>query len=215
MAPLSPGPGAVRVALAAGSAGSDIPPLVIEPTDVDGRALVDGSVAQVALLRLGEARAILVRGGDPDASPAGEANPRPTGPRPTADRHQVLLLPLPPAPATSIARGAVRREVVVDGWRFEVEIEPAARAALRERATRARDAVGRSGPTEVRAIIPGVVVAVSVISGDAVAAGQQLLVVEAMKMQNELRAPRDGTVERIAVGAGATIDVGDLLLVIA
>ena len=46
-------------------------------------------------------------------------------------------------------------------------------------------------------------------------AGQQLLVVEAMKMQNELRAPRDGTIEQVAVGAGATIEVGDLLLVIA
>jgi biotin carboxyl carrier protein len=36
-----------------------------------------------------------------------------------------------------------------------------------------------------------------------------------MKMQNELRAPRDGTVERVAVGAGETIEVGDLLLVLA
>jgi glutaconyl-CoA decarboxylase len=53
-----------------------------------------------------------------------------------------------------------------------------------------------------------------VVAGDAVTAGQQLLVVEAMKMQNELRAPRDGTVERVAVGAGRTIEVGDLLLVI-
>jgi biotin carboxyl carrier protein len=59
------------------------------------------------------------------------------------------------------------------------------------------------------------VVSVSVAPGDAVAAGQQLLVVEAMKMQNELRAPREGTIEQVAVAAGATIDVGDLLLVIA
>ena len=55
----------------------------------------------------------------------------------------------------------------------------------------------------------------SVTAGDAVSAGQQLLVVEAMKMQNELRAPRDGTVERVAVAAGRTIEVGDLLLVLA
>ena len=46
-------------------------------------------------------------------------------------------------------------------------------------------------------------------------AGQQLLVVEAMKMQNELRAPRAGTIEKIAVGPGQTIEVGDLLVVIA
>ena len=64
----------------------------------------------------------------------------------------------------------------------------------------------------MRAIIPGVVVSVAVAPGDAVDAGQQLLVVEAMKMQNELRAPRAGTVERVAVGAErSTIEVGDLL----
>jgi biotin carboxyl carrier protein len=45
-------------------------------------------------------------------------------------------------------------------------------------------------------------------------AGEQLLVVEAMKMQNELRAPRDATVTRVAVGDGQTIEVGDLLLVL-
>jgi len=58
------------------------------------------------------------------------------------------------------------------------------------------------------------VVSVSVATGDAVTAGQQILVVEAMKMQNELRAPRDGTIRQIAVGPGVTIEVGDLLLVI-
>ncbi len=47
-----------------------------------------------------------------------------------------------------------------------------------------------------------------------VEAGQSLLVVEAMKMQNELRAPRAGTVDRVAVEAGGTIDNGDLLVVL-
>jgi biotin carboxyl carrier protein len=63
-------------------------------------------------------------------------------------------------------------------------------------------------------MIPGVVVSVSVVPGDAVTAGQQLLVVEAMKMQNELKAPRDGVVERVVVGTRQTIEVGDLLLVL-
>ena len=67
----------------------------------------------------------------------------------------------------------------------------------------------------MRAIIPGRVVSVSVVPGDEVVAGQQLLVVEAMKMQNELRAPRAGTVDSVATGAGRTIEVGDLLLVLA
>jgi biotin carboxyl carrier protein len=111
-------------------------------------------------------------------------------------------------------RGVVRQEVVVDGWRVEVELEPAAHAALRARAQRGDDEASHGGPTEVRAIIPGVVVSVSVNPGDEVVTGQQMLVVEAMKMQNELRAPRDGTVERVAVGPGKTIELGELLLVI-
>ncbi|MEP6639101.1 MAG: biotin/lipoyl-containing protein, partial [Chloroflexota bacterium] len=70
------------------------------------------------------------------------------------------------------------------------------------------------GPTEVRAIIPGRVVSVAVAAGDPVTAGQRLLAVEAMKMENELRAPRDGTVERVAAAAGETVELGDLLVVI-
>jgi biotin carboxyl carrier protein len=133
---------------------------------------------------------------------------------PDGPTHRLLLL-TPTLPAAGSPQGVERREVVVDGWRFELDVESAARAALRERASRGRVEVGQSGPTRVHAIIPGVVVSVSVAPGDEVIAGQQLLVVEAMKMQNELRAPRDGTIEQVAVGAGATIDVGDLLLVLA
>ena len=107
-----------------------------------------------------------------------------------------------------------RFEVVVDGWRFELEVEDAARAALRRRATRIVDADTTSGPLDIRAIIPGRIAAVRVTPGDAVEAGETLLVVEAMKMQNELRAPRAGTVERVAVGEGQTIDRGDLLVVL-
>jgi biotin carboxyl carrier protein len=129
------------------------------------------------------------------------------------DLRRAVVVPMDPAPGQ--ARGVERREVVIDGWRIEVLVEPESRAALRERATRGRADAGISGPTKVHAIIPGVVVAVSVAPGDAVTAGQQLLVVEAMKMQNELRAPRNGTVEHVAVGAGSTIEVGDLLLVLA
>jgi len=117
----------------------------------------------------------------------------------------------PPRPA---ARRTI--EVVVDGWRFELEVEDARRADLRTRATRDPESVaGAGGPLEIHAIIPGRVVAVAVAPGDAVAAGQTLLLVEAMKMQNELRAPRDGTVDRVAVGVGETIDLGDLLMVLA
>ena len=111
--------------------------------------------------------------------------------------------------------GARTVEVVVDGWRFVLEVEDAARAELRARATRTRAAGPGSGPFEVHAMIPGRVAAVAVAVGDAVTAGQTLLVVEAMKMQNVLRAPRDGVVERVSVGVGETIDLGDLLVVLA
>ena len=165
------------------------------PAEAKPEIVVDGRRTAAELRRIDAERAILV----PDREMAGRSS----------------ILMLPPTPAAGRLRGVVSREVIVDGWRVQVEIEPAGRAALRERARRGREEIGQSGPTEVHAIIPGVVVSVSVAPGEAVSAGQQLLVVEAMKMQNELRAPRDGTVERVAVGAGETIEVGDLLLVLA
>jgi len=117
-------------------------------------------------------------------------------------------------PPQVVAGGVRRREVIVDGFRFEVDVESERIAALRERASRGRAASAHSGPLEVRAIIPGKVASVYVVPGDAVTAGQQLLVVEAMKMQNELRAPRDGTIDRVGVAPGVNIEVGDLLVVI-
>ncbi len=110
--------------------------------------------------------------------------------------------------------GARIVEVVVAGWRFELEVLDAARADLLARATRASEALGHGGPLEVRAIIPGRIMAVSVSVGDEVAAGQQLLVVEAMKMQNELRAPRAGTVDRVVAAVGTTVELGDVLVVL-
>jgi biotin carboxyl carrier protein len=124
--------------------------------------------------------------------------------------HAVLVARTPAA----VRSGVPTLEVIVEGWRFEFTTEPESRAGLRERARRGADAAGHGGPTEMRAIIPGRVVGVSVAAGDTVAAGQEILVIEAMKMQNELRSPRAGTVERLAVGAGARVELGDLLVVI-
>jgi biotin carboxyl carrier protein len=137
---------------------------------------------------------------------------------PGPDARSAAAPSAPAAIVTPLATGADGRrrlEVVVDGWRFELEVEDAARAELRERATREPDAQGTSGPAEIRAIIPGRIASVRVAPGDAVEAGSTLLVVEAMKMQNELRAPRAGTIERVAVGEGQTIENGDLLVVLA
>jgi pyruvate carboxylase len=56
------------------------------------------------------------------------------------------------------------------------------------------------------------VLSVAVVAGDPVGAGDRLLVVEAMKMQNDVRAPRAGTVGRVAVAAGQTLELRDLLV---
>ena len=55
---------------------------------------------------------------------------------------------------------------------------------------------------------------VAVAAGDDVVAGQRLLAVEAMKMENELRSPRAGTVDRVATAVGQTVELGDPLVVI-
>ncbi|MCO6459158.1 MAG: pyruvate carboxylase [Pirellulaceae bacterium] len=66
----------------------------------------------------------------------------------------------------------------------------------------------------VGASMPGMVVTVAVMPGDAVRKGQKLLVLEAMKMQSTLVAERDGKVSRVCVQAGTQVDAGDLLIVL-
>jgi len=192
--PLVPAP---RVAGTGVLAGVVEPPLqLVSSSEPAGVVLVDDEPLRLRLERLDDRHVVLIQG---------------VGGQVT--RHPVIMLPLEPTAGQAI--GLARREVVVGGWRIEVEIESERRASLRERARRGREETAHGGPTEVRAIIPGRVVAVSIVQGDAVVAGQQLLVVEAMKMQNELRAPRDGVIASLAVGPGRTIEVGDLLLVLA
>jgi biotin carboxyl carrier protein len=83
----------------------------------------------------------------------------------------------------------------------------------RDRAANARVA-GAKGPMDVRAQMPGKIIKLLVEVGVAVTAGQGLIVVEAMKMQNEVKAPKDGTLTRVHVAEGGTVGAGDLLLVV-
>jgi len=77
----------------------------------------------------------------------------------------------------------------------------------------ARGATADSGaPVDIRATLPGLVVAVSVEEGDEVEAGAALLTIEAMKMQNEVRAPRGGRIAALAVTTGQPVATGVLLL---
>ena len=63
--------------------------------------------------------------------------------------------------------------------------------------------------------MPGKVVRVLVKPGSTVTPGQGLLVVEAMKMQNEIKSPKEGKVERIGVSEGQTVSAGEIIAVIA
>ena len=71
-----------------------------------------------------------------------------------------------------------------------------------------------AGPQRLAAPMPGKVVRVLVKAGDVVASRQPVIVVEAMKMENELRAGREGTVAEVHVREGMSVEAGALLLVI-
>ena len=98
--------------------------------------------------------------------------------------------------------------VSIHGQRFEIDVRDPRRLVRRS-----AGAVG-SGVQTLYSPMPGKVVRVLVATGDAVAAGQGILVVEAMKMQNELKAARAGTVLGIAAKVGATVVAGESLATI-
>ena len=112
------------------------------------------------------------------------------------------------------AAGIRRYETSVDGWVCEVTVEDETRALLREKAGQGAERAGKQGSAAVKAQIPGRVVRLWVAEGDTVEAGQRLLAIEAMKMENEVRAPRAGTVESIRVSADSSVELNDELLTV-
>ncbi|HEY0243521.1 MAG TPA: biotin/lipoyl-containing protein [Gemmatimonadaceae bacterium] len=110
-----------------------------------------------------------------------------------------------------VRRGSSRGAYIlwVDGFRFEGE-------ALDERTRAIRDITAESerssGPASLTAPMPGLIVRVSVAAGDSVQAGQGLVVMEAMKMENELRAHGAGTVKAVHVEAGKAVEKGTVLV---
>jgi pyruvate carboxylase subunit B len=110
-----------------------------------------------------------------------------------------------------VRRGETRGSFTlwVDGHRFSAE-------ALDERTRAIRDITAASskatGPAPLVAPMPGLIVRVSVAPGDVVQPGQGLVVIEAMKMENELRAPAGGTVKSVNVVPGQAVEKGALLI---
>lgn len=110
------------------------------------------------------------------------------------------------------AAGLRRYETTVDGWVFDVSLEDEPRALLRERAGQGGGRDARRGSDVIKAQIPGRVVRLWVEVGDVVEAGQRLLAIEAMKMENEVRAPHAGTVEQVHVAVDSSVELdGELV----
>jgi biotin carboxyl carrier protein len=104
-----------------------------------------------------------------------------------------------------IEENATGLAVVIDGFRFEIEVSDPRRMARRA------GGQGREGVQTIVAPMPGKVVRVLVAPGDQVEAGQGLVVVEAMKMQNEMKAAHAGRVATVPAREGATVAAGEVL----
>src|SRR5215470_19555470 len=113
------------------------------------------------------------------------------------ESHQVRIAPRPDGSLTLHTSLAEYRAEVADprSWRG-----------------RRHGALEAEGRQQVAAPMPGKVVRLLVKQGDTVEAGQGLLVVEAMKMQNEIRSPKSGKIEKLCAGEGQAVNAGEILL---
>src|SRR5262250_2045999 len=121
--------------------------------------------------------------------------------------------------------------ILIDGQSWEVRVAPRPDGSLTlhtgvaeyvaevtdPRAWRGRrhGAMEAEGRQQIAAPMPGKIVRLLVNAGDGVEVGQGLLVVEAMKMQNEIRSPKSGNVERVLVAEGQAVNAGEVLCVVA
>jgi biotin carboxyl carrier protein len=146
-----------------------------------------------------------------------------------AERWKITLDGQPiAADAVEIAPNTL--SLLLEGRSYEIRVTPSPDGILKlqtglqeftaevvdPRAWRGRrhSALEAEGRQQVLAPMPGKVVRVLVQAGDTVETGQGLLVVEAMKMQNEIRSPKGGTVERLNVKEGQPVNAGEVLCIV-
>jgi biotin carboxyl carrier protein len=146
-----------------------------------------------------------------------------------ADRWRILL-DGQPVDADVVEIASHTLSLLLDGQSYEVHIAPSPDGMLKlqtgleeftaevtdPRAWRGRrhGALEAEGRQQIVAPMPGKVVRVLVEAGDKVEAGQGLVVVEAMKMQNEIRSPKGGVVERLHVKEGQPVNAGEVLCIV-
>ena len=196
--------------------------VAVARADASFHVTIDGRRFEVDATRI-DARAwsLIVSGGDEvrlkppfDAAQGGPealegpdtTTGRAVGPRKTEAvsafrrTYEITIAPDPASSQLAVHVGASRVLVGVNGRR---------RFGRKDEGTRAA-----TGPQQVVAPMPGKIVRVLVQSGEAVRARQPLVVVEAMKMENELRAARDGTVAEVHAQEGQSVDAGALLVLL-
>ncbi len=124
----------------------------------------------------------------------------------------------------------MKYKVTLNGKTYEVEVEKGKAILLDEyealapapvQATEPAATVSSAAPVNlasgetVSAPMPGNILRVEVKQGDVVKAGQLLVILEAMKMENEIVSPKDGTVAQVVTNKGAVVDTGSPLVIIA
>ncbi len=103
-------------------------------------------------------------------------------------------------------------QVKINGEVYEVEVELLDEVTEEKEAPKSAPAAGNAAGGEgLASPLPGTILDVRVKAGDAVKSGDVLFILEAMKMENEIRSEKDGVVSSVAVSKGATVRTGDIL----
>ena len=99
-------------------------------------------------------------------------------------------------------------QVLLRGQLYQASVEDEREKRLRA----AGGSVAEDGEFHLKAPMPGMIVSIPVSEGDVIQKGQVLLILESMKMQNELKSPKDGTIHRIRIKVGETVEQKQALL---